>query len=154
MVNTSDSGSRGRGFKPHLGCCVVSLSRTYLPPKKVLVIPRKRWLHPNMTEELFTGTLSIKPNQKPNEMVLKCHLIWNHSVCFLVMRILSIHFCIETTKNLMIIHGFHIKFYDSMENEKHVMENLQSGWVQTDSFFVVEILPIQVCHLLSWHFKC
>ena len=30
-----------------------------LPPK-VLVIPRKRWLHPNMTEKLFTWTLSIK----------------------------------------------------------------------------------------------
>ena len=33
----------------------------YLP--KVLVIPRKWWLCPNMTEKLFTGTLSIKPNQ-------------------------------------------------------------------------------------------
>ena len=30
---------------------------------KVLAIPRKRWLRPNMTEKLFTGTLSIKPNQ-------------------------------------------------------------------------------------------
>ena len=48
VVNTSDSGSRGRGFKPHSGHCVVSLSKTYLPPK-VLVIPRKQWLHPNMT---------------------------------------------------------------------------------------------------------
>ena len=62
MVNTSDSGFRGRGFEPHSGRRVVSLSKTYLPPK-VLVIPRKRWLHPNMTEKLFTGTLSIKPNQ-------------------------------------------------------------------------------------------
>ena len=42
-----------------------SLSKIYLPPqKKVLVIPRKRWLRPNMTEKLFTGTLSIKPNHK------------------------------------------------------------------------------------------
>ena len=63
MVNTSDSGSRGRGFEPHLGRSVVSLSKTYVPPK-VLVIPRKRWLRPNMTEKLFTGTLSINPNQK------------------------------------------------------------------------------------------
>ena len=59
MVNTSDSGSRGRGFEPHSGRRVVSLSKTYLPPK-VLVIHRKRWLRPNMTENLFTGTLSIK----------------------------------------------------------------------------------------------
>ena len=58
-----DSGSRGRGFEPHSDRRVVSLSKTYLPPK-VLVIPRKRWLRPNMTETLFTGTLSIKPNQK------------------------------------------------------------------------------------------
>ena len=34
MVNTSDSGSRGRWFEPHSGCRVVSLSKTYLPPKK------------------------------------------------------------------------------------------------------------------------
>ena len=34
MVNTSDSGSRGRGFEPHSGRRVVSLSKTYLPPKR------------------------------------------------------------------------------------------------------------------------
>ena len=33
MVNTSDSGSRGRGFEPHTSRHVVSLSKTYLPPK-------------------------------------------------------------------------------------------------------------------------
>ena len=33
MVKTSDSGSRGRGFEPHLGRRVVSLSNTYLLPK-------------------------------------------------------------------------------------------------------------------------
>ena len=49
------------GFEPQSGRRAVSLSKTYLPPK-VLVIPRKRWLSPNMTEKLFTGTLSIKPN--------------------------------------------------------------------------------------------
>ena len=51
VVNTSDSGSRGRGFEPHSGRRVVSLSKTYLPPK-VLVIHRKRWLRPNMTEKI------------------------------------------------------------------------------------------------------
>ena len=34
VVNTSDSGSRGRGFEPHLGRRVVSLSKTYLPLQK------------------------------------------------------------------------------------------------------------------------
>ena len=29
-------------------------------PPKVLVIPKKQWLRPNMTEKLFTGMLSIK----------------------------------------------------------------------------------------------
>ena len=33
VVNTSDSGSRGRGFEPHSGRRVVSLSKTYLLPK-------------------------------------------------------------------------------------------------------------------------
>ena len=33
MVNTSDSGPRGRGFEPHSGRRVVSLSKTYLPQK-------------------------------------------------------------------------------------------------------------------------
>ena len=42
--------ARGRGFDPHSGHRVVSLSKIHLPPKKVLVIPRKRWLRPEMTE--------------------------------------------------------------------------------------------------------
>ena len=51
------------GLESHWGRRVLSLSKTYLPPK-VLVIPMgKRWLRPNMTEKLFTGMLSIKPNQ-------------------------------------------------------------------------------------------
>ena len=62
VYNTSDSASIGLGFEPHSGRRVVSLSKT-CPPQKVLVIPRKRWLRPNITEKLFTGTLSIKPNQ-------------------------------------------------------------------------------------------
>ena len=45
VVNTS-------GFEPHSGRRVVSLSKTYLPPK-VLVIPRNRWLRPNMAEKLY-----------------------------------------------------------------------------------------------------
>ena len=71
MVNTLDSGSRGRGFETHLGRPLVYFSKTNLPPppkkkkkkkkkKKVLVIPRQWWLRPNMTEKLFTVALSIK----------------------------------------------------------------------------------------------
>ena len=43
------------GVDPHSGRRVVSLSKIHL-----LVIPRKRWPHPNMTEKLFTGMLSKK----------------------------------------------------------------------------------------------
>ena len=40
--------AKGRGFDPHYsGRCVVYLSKIHLPPKKVLVIPRKRWLRPD-----------------------------------------------------------------------------------------------------------
>ena len=38
-------------------CCV--LEQGTFTPQKVLVIPRKRWLRPNMTEKLFTWTLRI-----------------------------------------------------------------------------------------------
>ena len=51
-----DSGARGRGFDPHSCLRIVSLSKIHLPPKKVLVIPRKWWLRPDMTEKLLTGT--------------------------------------------------------------------------------------------------
>ena len=52
----SDSGARGRGFDPHSGRRVVSLSKIHIPPTKELVIPRKRSLRPDMTEKLLTGT--------------------------------------------------------------------------------------------------
>ena len=81
VVNTSDSEYRGRWFEPHSGCRVLSLSKTYLPPR-LLVIPRKQWLHPNMTEKIVYRDVKhqTKPNQKipPTAKVirslrLKCH---------------------------------------------------------------------------------
>ena len=33
-VRASDAGARGRGFDPHSGRRVVSLSKIHLPPKK------------------------------------------------------------------------------------------------------------------------
>ena len=45
--------------KPFPFCLVVFLSKDTFIPQKVLVIPRKRWLHPDMTEKLFTGMLSL-----------------------------------------------------------------------------------------------
>ena len=43
----------------------------YLP--KVLAIPKKRWLHPDITEKLFTGTLS-KNEMKRNKYKGKGHV--------------------------------------------------------------------------------
>ena len=61
---------------PEVGCssptqvkprCVLEQGTLFYSPK-VLVIPRKRWLRPNMTEKLFTGTLRI--NQSTNQPTL------------------------------------------------------------------------------------
>ena len=62
----SDSGARGRRFDPHSGCRVVSLSKIHLPPKKVLVISRKRWLRPDMTEKLLMGRKASTQTNKQN----------------------------------------------------------------------------------------
>ena len=65
MVNASDSGSRGRRFEPNSGQTVLCPYARHIYSQKVLVIPRKRWLRPNMTEKLFTGTLRF--NQPTNQ---------------------------------------------------------------------------------------
>ena len=49
----------------------LGLNRVVFTPQKVLVIPRKRWLRPNMTEKLFTGTLRI--NQPTNQLNANVH---------------------------------------------------------------------------------
>ena len=54
----SDSGAERSGFENYLHR-VVSLSKDTFTPRIVLVIPRKRWLRPDMTEKLFTGTLIL-----------------------------------------------------------------------------------------------
>ena len=42
---------------------VVSMRKIFYSPK-VLVIPRKSWLRPDMTEKLLTGTLSLNTNKQ------------------------------------------------------------------------------------------
>ena len=58
----SDSGARGRGFDTYRRR-VVSLSKTLYSPKVLVNLPRKRWLRPDMTEKLLTGTLSLNTNK-------------------------------------------------------------------------------------------
>ena len=65
VVNASDYGSRGRGFEPHCGQTVLCPSARPIYSSKALVIPRKRWLRPHMTEKLFTGTVRINNQPKP-----------------------------------------------------------------------------------------
>ena len=54
----SDFGARGRGIYTYPSH-VVSLSKDTFTPRKVLVIPRKRLVRPDMTEKVFTWTLSL-----------------------------------------------------------------------------------------------
>ena len=51
VVNASDSGSRGRGFESHSGQTVLCPLASHIHSPKVLVIPRERWLRPNMTDK-------------------------------------------------------------------------------------------------------
>ena len=48
-----DSGARDRGFDTYLRR-VVALNKVTFTPRKVLVIRKKRWLRPDMTEKLLT----------------------------------------------------------------------------------------------------
>ena len=58
-------GSSPTRVKPS---CV--LEQGTFTPQKVLVIPRKRWLRPNLTEKLFTGTFSHEPSSLFHHSVL------------------------------------------------------------------------------------
>ena len=67
----SDSGPRGRGFETYIRR-VLSLTMTFYSPK-VLVIHRKPWLRPDMTEKLLTGTLNLNTNkQDPRQYTFPC----------------------------------------------------------------------------------
>ena len=49
-------------------CCVLEQD-TLLP--EILVIPRKQWHRPDMTEKLLTGTLSLNTNKQTNKQTNK-----------------------------------------------------------------------------------
>ena len=64
----SDSGARGRGFETYRRHAV-SLSKTLYFPKVLVKFPRKRWLRPDMTEKLLTGTLSRNTNKQTKKPI-------------------------------------------------------------------------------------
>ena len=77
MVRASDFGSGDPGSILGRVGVFVSLSKRHLPPPKVLVIPRNRWLRLNMTEKLFTGTLNHNQNKKNKQHAFdKKEMIW------------------------------------------------------------------------------
>ena len=78
-----DSRARGWGLFTYLRR-VVSLRKDTFTPQKVLGIPRKRWLRPDMTEKLFTGMLSLNktktnlPNGPHEDILLIIHYVPAH----------------------------------------------------------------------------
>ena len=63
------------GLDPHSGRRVVSLSKIHLPPKRTgYRLPRMLWLRPDMTEKLFTGTLSKRKQQQQKTTTCKPEL--------------------------------------------------------------------------------
>ena len=60
---------RSGGFETYLHR-VVSLSKTLYSPK-VLVLPRKQWLRPEMNETLWAGTLNLKTDKQTNRQTNK-----------------------------------------------------------------------------------
>ena len=104
----SDSGARGRGLETYLRC-VASLSKT-LYSLKVLVIPRKRWLRPDITEKLLTGTLSLNTN-KQNLTLVCIGCIERHKILWIGLlyceqgHFLSFFLLILSRSILMIISG-------------------------------------------------
>ena len=64
----SDSGASGQGFETyHLRVVTLLLESTGQ-------LSRKRWLSPNMTEKLLTGTLSLNTN-KNKKLVTLTYLV-------------------------------------------------------------------------------
>ena len=75
MARASDFGSGDPGSILGRVGVFVSLSKRHLLPKKVLVIPRNRWLRLNMTEKLFTGTLNHNQKKKKKKKK-KCKILF------------------------------------------------------------------------------
>ena len=80
MVGRQTLESRDPGFDPHTVRQVVSLSKTQQLPR-VLVIPRKLFFYPDLTDKLLTGTSNLNSNK---QSLLVCNCLSKHDVliCF------------------------------------------------------------------------
>ena len=103
----SDSKARGWGFDTYF-CRVVSLSKDTFTPQKVLVIPRKRWLLPDMTEKLFTRMLS---HNKTKTKSLFSHLqkagFFHDAAYFLRINVIKILLFTNSNSSFCRIFNFH-----------------------------------------------
>ena len=107
MPRTPDpevGGSSPTRVKP---CCV--LEQGIFTPQKVLVIPRKRWLRPNMTEKLLSGTLRIN---QPTIDPIRCN--GNKKDILDLLQLLR--YLITKVKTTALKQTFSILF-------KHVVQN-------------------------------
>ena len=77
VTGTSSTDSSPTRVKP---CCV--LEQGTFTPQKVLVIPRKRWLRPNITEKLLTGTLRIIQPTKQRQVHI--HVPNHGQMCYTI----------------------------------------------------------------------
>ena len=85
-------GSSPTRVKP---CCVHEGTFT---PRKVLVIPRTKWLRPYMTEKLFTGTLRInEPTNQPFLGGRYPHPRYRYSYIVVDLSHGKLHFCFYLT---------------------------------------------------------
>ena len=96
----------------------MSLSKTHKLPT-VLVKPRKRWLRPDMTEKLLTGTLSL--NTKPCTEILNKTVAINssdisNSIDTMSPSLLTIISRVGVIKIVIVINCNLITFFKIIEN--------------------------------------
>ena len=93
---------RGRRFETYLRR-VVFLSKTFKSPK-VLVMLRKRWFRPEMTEILLTWTLSLNKNK---QTFPTCTVLFNDLYSMFGGNFLAILVSCRALVSILIVITYH-----------------------------------------------
>ena len=93
---------RGRRFETYLRR-VVFLSKTFKSPK-VLVMLRKRWFRPEMTEILFIWTLSLNKNK---QTFPTCTVLFNDLYSMFGGNFLAILVSCRVLVSILIVITYH-----------------------------------------------
>ena len=107
-------------------CCV--LEQDTFTSQKVLVIPRKWWLRPYMTEKLFTGTVSKNQTKKKTT---KCNFDYRYYVFINICDFADLPLFVEVkalqSLCCVMFHIYNIKYSVSLSVCKtcHFMSNPQ-----------------------------